>query len=454
MANISRQDLLEGKTRIAVWGSGFIGATSAMAFASEGVKVTCYDVNENAVKMINKGQLAIANLEYWFGATMAEFVEKGLIQATHDWNDLTSPEYVVHLIAIPTEREGKPWDGALLDVLGKLKTLPDPPLVIIESTLIPGQLDTLDLGHLRVGVAPRRDWFHSPDKNLKTLHRVFAGLTPEVTADMREVLSVVCDHLAPASSHLVAELVKSVENSLLHVPAVYATQLAKAYPHVNIGEVLALAATHWRIGRYYPSLGTGGYCIPLSSQYVQAGAREPQHLTILDATVGSDQLEPYFMAGRVAALCKGDVAVLGISYKGDLKVHVLSPALPVLEHLCKQPHLKVHVNDPYYTAEELGRITPATPIELEENLGRFSGIIIVSDHKAYGRVPLHRLLEELKPGTIVVDNYGIWAKHRDALHRAGINYRKVGDVGWTLENGHETPAANGKAVNAAVPAGA
>lgn len=452
MASISRQDLLKGKTRIAVWGSGFIGATAAMAFASEGVRVTCYDVNEHAVKMINKGQLAIANLEYWFGATMAEFVEKGLIQATHDWNDLTSPEYVVHLIAVPTEREGRPWDGALLDVLGKLKTLETPPLVIIESTLIPGQLDTLDLGGLRVGVAPRRDWFHSPDKNLRTLHRVFAGLTPDVTDDMRQVISIVCDNLAPASSHLVAELVKSVENSLLHVPAVYATQLAKAYPHVNIGEVLALAATHWRIGRYYPSLGTGGYCIPLSSQYVKAGAREPQHLTILDAAVDSDTLEPYFMAGRVSALCKGDVAVLGISYKGDLKVHVLSPALPVLAHLCKQAHLNVHVNDPYYTDAELKDITSATPFGLEEDLGRFTGIILVSDHKAYGRVPLHRLLAELKPGTIVVDNYGIWSKHRRELLEAGINYHKVGDSGWTLDNG--TPEGNGKPLAAAVPAGA
>lgn len=434
-----KQDLLTGKTRIAVWGSGFIGSTTAMAFASEGVHVTCYDINDNAVRMINAGQLAIANLELWFGATMSEFVDKGLIQATSDWHALESKEMVAHLIAVPTEREGKPWDGALLDVIEKLKKI-DPRLVIIESTLIPGQLDTLDLGKLRVGVAPRRDWFHSPDKNLRNLVRVFAGMKPDVTEDMREVLSIVCDNLRAASDHLVAELVKSVENSLLHIPAVFATQLAHAYPHVNIAEVLDLAATHWRIGRYYPSLGTGGYCIPLSSQYVQLGAREPQHLTIIDAAVKSDVAEPHFIARRISSLVKGDVAVMGIAYKGDLKVHALSPALPIIEHL-KNDGMTVRVNDPYYTDAEIRTITQVEPLSLDEDLSRFAAIILVSDHKVYGRVPLHRLLQQVKPGTIVVDNYGIWAKYRKQLTDNGVRYYKVGDAGWTLEAASKT---NGK----------
>jgi UDPglucose 6-dehydrogenase len=436
MGRLSKQDLLRGNARIAIWGSGFIGATTAMAFASEGVHVTCYDINENAVKMINAGQLAIANLELWFGATMDEFVEKGLVQATSRWQDLDDPAFVAHFVAIPTERDGKPWDGALLDVLAKLRHI-SPPLVIIESTLIPGQLDTLELGKLRVGVAPRRDWFHSPDKNLRNLARVFAGLDAETTEDMREVLSIVCDNLLGASSHVVAELVKSVENSLLHIPAVYATQLAHAYPHVNVGEVLALAATHWRIGRYYPSLGTGGYCIPISSQYVQMGAREPQHLTIIDAAVRSDTAEPRFIAERISRLVQGDVGVLGIAYKGDLKVHALSPALPIIEYLRQQPRLTPFVNDPYYSDQEIRIITQVEPFALSEPLSRFKALILVSDHKVYGRVPLHRLLDELEPGTIVIDNYGVWKKYDQALRQHGVRYFKIGDAGWTLD---EEPA--------------
>ena len=295
-----------------------------------------------------------------------------------------------------------------------------------------------------MGVAPRRDWFHSPDKNLRNLARVYAGLAPDVTADMREVLSIVCDNLLAASSHLVAELVKSVENSLLHIPAVYATQLAHAYPHVNIGEVLSLASTHWRIGRYYPSLGTGGYCIPLSSQYVHMGAREPQHLTIIEAAVRSDTVEPGFIAGRVAALVRGDVGILGISYKGDLKVHALSPALPIIEYMRAEPNLLVHVNDPYYTDDEIRAITQAQPFALEASFERFSALILVSDHKVYARVPLHRMLDEIRPGTIVIDNYGIWAKYATQLRAHGVRYFKVGDAGWTLQEDAALPSTIGQ----------
>lgn len=167
------------------------------------------------------------------------------------------------------------------------------------------------------------------------------------------------------------------------------------------------------------------------------GAREPHHLSIIEAAVKSDQTEPHFIAGRVAALVKGDVAVLGIAYKGDLKVHALSPALPIIEHL-KREGLNVLVNDPYYTDAEIRAITQAEPFSLggngsgDGNLGRFSAIILVSDHKVYGRVPLHRLLAEVKPGTIVIDNYGIWAKYRKELKDHGVRYFKVGDAGWTL----------------------
>lgn len=430
---IDKNALFEGTQEIAVWGAGFIGATTAMAFASEGVKVTCYDISERAVEGINLGKVEVTNLEFWYGATMAEFVQKGLVKATTDWEELGSDRIVAHFIAVPTERNGQPWDGALIETLEKLKGI-NPPLVIIESTLTPGKIDSLDVSSIRLGISPRRDWFHSPEKNLKNLARVYAGLTPDISNDMQAVLSIVCDHLIRASSHRVAELVKSVENTLLHIPAVFATQLAHAYPHLDIAEVLDLAATHWRIPRYYPSLGTGGYCIPVSSQYVKLGAERPEYLTILDAAIASDAEEPFFIARRISERVRGKVGVLGVSYKGDLKVHTLSPAVRIIRHLLSQPHIDLRVNDPYYSPEEIQSNFGAETFDYNAPLDEFEALIVVTDHKAYSRMPLRRLHSELKEGTIVVDNYGIWQRHREALRQAGIDYHRVGDSGWVLDS--------------------
>ena len=66
-------------------------------------------------------------------------------------------------------------------------------LVIIESTLTPNTAEDIIIPALEgkglkvgkdilLGVAPRRDWFISPEKSLKTLPRVVGGTTPETTA--------------------------------------------------------------------------------------------------------------------------------------------------------------------------------------------------------------------------------------------------------------------------------
>lgn len=431
---INKDDFKRGKYGIGVWGTGFIGGTTAMAFASEGVNVTCYDIDENTVKGINMGKIAVTNLEFWYGATMTEFVEKNLITATTTPKDMGDENIKVHFICVPTEKDGKPWDEPLLDVINKLKKI-NPPLVIIESTLTPGTLDRLPLGQLRAGMATRRDWFHSPEKNMKNLPRVYAGMTKEISDDMHEILSLVVDNLIEASNHRIAEIVKSVENSLLHIPAVYSTQLAHAYPDLDVGEVLKLASTHWRIPLYYPSLGTGGYCIPLSSQYVRMGATHPEYLTILDATIKSDTNEPLFTARTIENVVKkGTVGIMGVSYKGDLKVHILSPAIPIIDHLRSNPDLKVLVNDPYYSPEEINHYFKCESFDFNKELNRLDAIVMVTDHKVYKRFPLKNLLKDLKPGVIIIDNYGNWKSYRKFFKERCIQYFKVGDAGWTLED--------------------
>ena len=429
---LKREDFLHGRKSIGVWGAGFIGATTAMAFASEGVNAICYDIDERTVRGINMGKVEVTNLEFWFGTSMEEFVNKGLVKATSDVQDMYEPNIAVHFIAVPTEKGGEPWNEPLKIVLKHMQRI-KPELVIIESTLTPNTLDELDIEGLRIGISPRRDWFHSPEKNLKNLKRVFGAKSPEIAADMRTALSIVCDNLLQASNERVASLVKSVENSLLHVPSVLAVQLAKAYPDLDVNEVLQLASTHWRIGLYYPSLGTGGYCIPVSSKYVMYGATKPEELSILRTVLDSDAVEPYFIAEKLSKRVKGKIGVMGISYKGDLKVHTLSPTLRIVERLKQNPDIQVLVNDPYYTADEIKSLLGVEQFDFTKSLNTFEAIVLVSDHKVYGRYPLTSLLKEIKKGCIIIDNYGIWKKHSKALHEVGIKYYRVGDPGWTLE---------------------
>ena len=445
MSRDIRNLLIEGKAKLGVWGCGYIGLTSMVNFANEGVYVIGHDTDRKVVSALGKGDVQIPNLDYWIGFPVKPLVQNRMIQSTADWEDMLNPDIRVHLIAVPTEKEGEPWHEPLLDVMNKLSkrapTYENPDLIIIESTLTPGMFDSIvtktlaDAGksvgqEFLVGIAPRRDWFDSPEKSLKALARVIGGTDPDTTEVMRSVLSIVCSSLIPASDHHVAEMVKSVENSILHVCATYATQLACAYPNLNITEVLKLASTHWRIPLYYPSMGTGGYCIPVSSKYVRDGAAHPVFLKLIEQTLEFDHNQPYFVADLIAKKLNGNnVGILGLTYKRDLKVHILSPSLGIIERL-KSQGINVSIHDPYYSSQEILDVVGITTFNYPEDLSQFDGLVVVPPHRIYAQTPKNILFGNLRRGQLVLDNEGVWEKWRKDMLDKGIDYHRVGDRGW------------------------
>ncbi|MFA1612251.1 nucleotide sugar dehydrogenase [Halobellus rubicundus] len=438
----ARRDLLAGKRRIAVWGTGFIGFSSMANFANEGVKTLGYDIDENLVEQINDGQIPIDNLEYWLGFETEPLVKDGLLEATSDANSLFDDDISFHLLAIPTEKDGVPWDGALSDVVETIvgnydRNREDPVLVVIESTLTPGMTDNivvpiveesaLEFGEdICIGVAPRRDWFISPDKNLRTLPRVFGGQDDATTDLMEEVLGVVCNNLVPAKDYKHAELVKSIENAYRHVGITLANQLSRAYPHLDMREVLRLVGTKWNIPTYFPSVGTGGYCIPLSSKYVLDGTDSPKELSILTETVETDYEQPNLVAEALASRGVESVAILGLSYKGDVKVDVLSPTHNITSELQRRD-VDVGVNDPYFDDEYISEETGAEPIPFPEGLEGYEGVLIVADHRKYGYTPDDRITNVIRDCDIILDNLNIWS---EIEFPTGTEYIYTGGEGW------------------------
>jgi len=269
---------------VAVWGTGYIGFSTMANFAAAGVSCVGTDVSDAIVSSINQGRVPVPNMEYWLGFDTKYLVNLHMMSATTDWKKVLTKEFPVHMISIPTEKGEKPWDGALEDVITKIASnygsLARPAVIIIESTLTPNKTDNLVIPIFKkhgievgkdviLGVAPRRDWFISPEKNLKTLPRIVGGTTPESTREIINILSIICDHPIPAPDHRHAEIVKSVENAFRHVEITLANQLSLAYPNLNMTEVLKLVGTKWNVGTYHPSFGTGGYCLG-GDEYVVA----------------------------------------------------------------------------------------------------------------------------------------------------------------------------------------
>jgi nucleotide sugar dehydrogenase len=222
-------------------------------------------------------------------------------------------------------------------------------------------------------------------------------------------------------------LIKSVENAYRHVGISLANQLARAYPDIDMREVLKLVGTKWNVPTYYPSVGTGGYCIPVASQYVLAGTDHEEELTILDETVETDKQQPMIVADALAERGVSSVAILGLAYKGDLRVDVLTPTVPITSRL--QEHgIDVSIHDPFYDDEYIEERTDAEGVEFPEGLAGKDAVLIVADHREYTYFPHGRVLDELDQCSAVVDNHRVWEDIPFDEH--GIEYVYTGGEGW------------------------
>ena len=426
------------KFKIAVWGTGYIGLSTMVYFAKKKIKCVGFDVNKKKIKKINSGTIPLEDLKKWFGFDIKSLVKQNYLKATSNYRNLITDEFLVHFVAIPTEKDGKPFYKPLMSVLNNISKIKrnakKPPIIIVESTLAPKVSDKkiipfLKSKNLKVGeniflsIAPRRDWFIEGGKNLENLDRVYGSTDKNSTKITKDVLSIVCKRLHAASTYRVSEMVKSVENAYRHMDITLANQLSLAFPKDNIREVLKLVGTKWNVEAFHPGIGAGGYCIPLSSRYILSQVKNTNKLSLLRETIKTDDGMGKLIANSIAKKGFKRIGVLGLSYKGDLKVSVLSKVIPLVKFLIKKK-LKVRLFDPYFSKKEIYEAAKVKTFNFPKDLSNFDCIIVSVDHKQF-KIPKKILEKYLTKCKLIIDHDGAWKKYN-----LKNNYHLSGDHGW------------------------
>ncbi len=442
-----REKLLSGEASAAVWGTGHVGATTAAYFAREGVRVIAYDKSPAVIASLAEGITSIPSTVDHLGFSMKPLIDRGLILATNDRDRiLRDPGVKVHFIAVPTERAGKPWSGALRDVINHLarkEPVDGPDLIVVESTLAPGYsqrfvVDNLESQGRRVGsdymyvVAPRRDWFVDRKRNLQTLPRVVGAADERSLNLAQEVLGIVCRHLVPVSSYAIAELVKPLENAFRAINIALVDEIARAFPTLDVREAIEAAATKWNFLAHFPAAGIGGHCVPLAPEYLLAGSDESSlGLPLLDSFSDSVSTHTRFVADTLhAGANDGHILLLGLAYKADLKVYTNSPTICIAQRL-QQLGVNFSIHDPLYTSSEIKSITGASPAKFPEDLKSSATVAILVDHRKYRDFSEDDVKRFLRERCSILDVEGSWEGLEPTLKKEGITYRLLGKAGWT-----------------------
>jgi len=434
--------------KFCVIGLGRIGLPTAAFIANAGFNVVGVDVNEETVRLVNLGSSKFED-EPGLNELLSKVVKAGRLKATlNAAQAINASDVVMVCVPTPVDENRVPDYSAIRSACRTIAlNMRKGCIIAIESTVGPGAVESLitpilESGGFKAGVdfglasCPERADPSRILECLKTVPRVVGGINDKsakvIATIYREAYGV---KVITVSDPKTANAVKLTENIFRDVNIALMNELALLYEKLDIDviEVIEACKTKWNFMPHYPGPGVGGPCLPANPYYlIQEGlkvgcvpylvrmAREVND-RMPDHVVGL-VMEALNEAGKTLRGSK--VAVLGVSYKANVKDLQNSPMKRVIDRL-KGLQVSISIYDPFFVNEEVLGVKASK--SLEEAVNGADCLLIGVGHPQIKGMKLPDVFNWLKPPPIVVDAVNVLDK--DEAVRLGAIYYGVGRRG-------------------------
>ncbi len=394
------------KLVVGVMGLGYVGLPLAREFASAGLKVVGFDVDDKKVKVLNSGRSIIKHVPH---SQVRKMVKDGLFSATTNMARLKTVDAILVCVPTPLTENREP---DMQFVIGSTETiakyLRPGQLVILESTTYPGTTKELMAPILEnTGLKAGKDFYlaYSPEREdpgnenftTATIPKVVGGLTKRCSQMACKLYGAAIVRTIPVSSLEAAEAAKILENVYRCVNIAMVNELKVVFDRmgIDVWEVIKAASTKpFGFKAFYPGPGLGGHCIPIDPFYLTWKARQygmPTRFIELAGEINTG-MPGYVVARTMDALnehkksLKGSkVLVLGLAYKKDIDDLRESPSIELIE-LLREKGAKVDYNDPYIpkTHKQRKHDLKMTSKKLSAKmLAGYDVVVISTDHSDY-----------------------------------------------------------------------
>jgi UDP-N-acetyl-D-mannosaminuronic acid dehydrogenase len=213
---------------VAVGGCGHVGLPLAIAFADHGKSVRIFDVNEDAVARVGRGELPFQ--EDGAAAPLAQALESGSLEVSADAASVAGVENVVVVIGTPVDEHLNPDPVAVRRAIEDCEPyLQDGQLLVLRSTVYPGVTASVeqmvaDLGRdIDVAFCPERIAQGLAMRELVELPQIIGARTERATRRASELFRVLTDVVLPVTPEE-AELAKLFTNAWRYVKFATANQ--------------------------------------------------------------------------------------------------------------------------------------------------------------------------------------------------------------------------------------
>lgn len=394
------EPFLSGKAKLGIVGQGYVGLPLADTFAESGVHVLGFDVIQEKVDSINRGESYIQDVST---ERLKRWVDVGLIEATTDFSRLGECDAISICVPTPLSKSKSPdmsyIEAVLLEVVGNLRA---GQLIILESTTYPGTTDELVLPQLEAtGLVVGQDFYlaFSPERvdpgnpkyGVKNTPKIIGGITEECTKRAVELYSHALDQVHQVKGTREAEMVKLLENTYRAVNIGFVNEFAKMCDtlDVDVWQVIEAASTKpFGFTAFYPGPGLGGHCIPIDPLYLSWKLShldyKAQFIDLADSINGS---MPQYVVRKVMEQLNDDclplkgsrILMLGMAYKENIDDVRESPALDVASLLFKSGADVVY-HDPFVARCKIDGVELTSQELTEEEVKKATLVLIVTGH--------------------------------------------------------------------------
>ena len=257
---------------ISIIGLGYVGLPLVLEF-SKHYPVIGYDIDKNRVNQLNNSVDINKDINV---------IPKGVL-FTNELHQLKKSNIYIITVPTPVDDHNKPDLSYIEDATKSVSTLIDKDdIIIYESTVYPGVTEEICVPILEkysslkynvdfyCGYSPERISPGNSNYQLTNVVKITSGSTPEIANVVDRLYSkIVSAGTYKASSIIIAESAKVVENTQRDVNIALMNELAMMFDKMNIKtlDVLDAAKSKPNFLDFKPGL-VGGHCISVDPYYL------------------------------------------------------------------------------------------------------------------------------------------------------------------------------------------
>ena len=431
--------------RISIFGLGYVGCVTAARLAEAGHDVLGVDVNQDKVRMINRGASPI--VEPGLGELLGKVTRENRLFATADVGEaVAASDLALVCVGTPSNGNGsldlRYLERVVWQIGLALARKPRNFTLVVRSTMLPGSVEstvlpalqmTLSdeaLSHIDIAVNPEFIREGSALSDFIAPPFTLVGSESAAAADLlREVYAGIGAPFIQTDIRT-AEMVKYVCNTFHALKICFANEVAELCDAfgADSAETLRVFRMDGRLNisaaYLHPGFAFGGSCLPKDVRALtHAAGRADVPVPLLASIMSSNDFQVQRAIDRVCAARKRRVGVVGLAFKPGTDDLRESPLVRLVEALIGKG-LSVRVLDPNVS---LARLVGANRRYIENEIPHIASVLCES---------VDDLLDHAE--LIVVGNGGSEAAQVVAARRPGID---VIDLSRSVTIGHARPVS-------------